>query len=211
MWLAEKDRKYLNDIYAKAYKKYFGWTASTPGGKPLSYQEAVVVARDELERFHGLRCTEIHAKHDARVLAINTEANKRGLITSTVVLQQIERAMYERDLALEKFGTVTDAKVRAAARKIMAEELANTKLRVQADRDALNMITQRARTGGIPQSDLQRAMDEEVYAEYLRFLLGLSPEVALAHVDNDPLFFFNLSSTYFNRLKAEMERRGWRT
>jgi len=210
MWLSEKDRKYLNDIYAKAYKKYFGWTVATPGGKPLSYAEALTAARDELETSFTLRRAEIRARHDARVLSINTEANKRGLITSTVVLQQIERALQERDAALEKFATVTDAKVRAAARRIMADELGATRLRVQADRDALNVTARRIGSGGIPQVDLQRAMDEEVYAEYLRFLLALSPEVALAHIDTDPLFHFNLSTAYFNRLKAEMERRGWR-
>jgi len=210
MWLNEKDRKHLNDIYAKAYKKYFGWTAPTPGGKPLSYAEALVAAREELQRFFVARRAEIHAKHDARVLSINAEANKRGLITSTVVLQQIERATAERNLALEKFEHVTDAKVRVAARKIMADELAQTRLRVQSDRDALNAFARRSQSG-ITQAELQRAMDEEVYAEYLRFLLALSPEVALACIDTNPLFFFNLSAAYFNRLKAEMERRGWRT
>ena len=210
MWLEEKDRKYLNDIYAKAYKKYFGWTPATSQGVPLTYQEALAVAREELETFYGLRRAEIHAKHDARVLSINTEANRRGLITSTVVLEQIERAMHERDVALEKFGLVTDAKVRAAARKIMAEELGSARLKAQTDRDTLNMILRRTSAGGVPQVELQRAMDEEVYAEYLRFLLRLSPEIALATVETDPLFFFNLSAVYFNRLKAEMERRGWR-
>jgi len=210
MWLQEKDRQYLNDIYAKAYKKYFGWTVPAPGGKPLSYKEALVAAREELESFYDARRAEINAKHDARVLSINTEANKRGLITSTVVLQQIERAVHDRNLELEKFEHVTDAKVRVAARKIMADELGATRLKMHADRDALNMTLRRVQTGGIPQVDLQRAMDEEVYAEYLRFLLALSPEVALAYVDGDPLFFYNLSTVYFNRLQAEMERRGWR-
>ena len=209
MHLDEKDRKYLNDIYARAYKKYFGWTAPTPDGKPLSYAEALTVARDELETFYTLRRAEIHAKHDARVLSINTEANKRGLITSTVVLQQIERAMYERDLALDKFEHVTDSKVRAAARKLMADELGSARLQMQADRDALNITLRRTQMGGIPNVDLQKAMDEEVYAEYLRFLLALSPDIALAHVDNDPLFLFNLSTIYFNKLKAEMVKRGW--
>jgi len=209
MHLNEKDRQYLNDIYARSYKKYFGWTAPTPGGKPLSYAEALGVARDELETFYSLRRAEINAKHDARVLSINTEANKRGLITSTVVLEQIERAMYERDIALEKFEHVTDAKVRAAARKMMAEELGLARLGMQADRDALNMTLRRVTSGGIPNVDLQKAMDEEVYAEYLRFLLAQSPEVALAYVDNDPLFLFNLSTSYFNRLHTEIERRGW--
>jgi len=209
MYLCEKDRQYLNDIYARSYKKYFGFTAPTPDGKPLSYAEALAAARDELETFYGLRRAEINAKHYARVIAINTEANKRGLITSTVVLEQIERAMYERDIALEKFEHVTDAKVRAAARKMMADELGMTRLRVQSDRDALNMTLRRVQSGGIPPVDLQKAMDEEVYAEYLRFLLALSPEVALAYVDNDPLFLFNLSPTYFTRLQTEINRRGW--
>lgn len=143
MWLNEKDRKYLNDVYARCYKKYFGWTASAPTGRPLSYAEAMNAARDELESFYNARRNEINTKHDVRVLAINTEANKRGLITSTIVLQQIERAEYERDLALSKFETVTEARVRAAARKIMADELGIARLSVQADRDALNMLLEK--------------------------------------------------------------------
>lgn len=211
MWLNEKDRKYLNDIYARCYKKYFGWTASAPGGQPLSYAEAMNAARDELESFYNARRTEINAKHDARVLAINTEANKRGLITSTIVLQQIERAEYERDLALSKFETVTEARVRAAARKIMADELGIARLSVQADRDALNMLLEKTKSGGIPSADIQKAMDEEVFAEYLRFLLDQSPDDALAYVTDDPLFYYNLSQTYFQKLKAQMEQRGWTT
>lgn len=209
MWLPEKDKKYLNDIYAKAHKKYFAWTVPVSGGKPLSYAEALAAAREELESFYATRRTEIFAKHNAKILGINTEANKRGLITSTIVLQQIERAEQERDLALSKFETVTDAKVRIAARKIMADELGRTRLSVQADKEALKFALERTKVGGIPVADLQKALDEEVYAEYLRFLLALSPDVALAYVDNDPLFFYNLSAIYFNKLKAEMAKRGW--
>lgn len=209
MWLSEKDKKYLNDIYAKAYKKYFAWTAPVPGGKPLSYAEALVAAREELEVFYATRRTEIFAKHEARILGINTEANKRGLINSTIVLQQIERAKHERDIALSKFETVTDAKVRIAARKIMTDELGQTRLLAQSDRDALKFALELSKVGGISVADLQKAFDEEIYAEYLQFLLALSPEIALAYVNNDPLFFYNLSATYFNKLKAEMDKRGW--
>lgn len=209
MWLNEKDKKYLNDVYANAYKKYFSWTAPTPNGTPLTYQEALVAARDELDIFYTVRRAEINSRHDARALAINTEANKRGLITSTVVLQQLDKALAERDIALSKFETVTDAKVRAAARKMMADELGAARLRVQADRGAHDMLLRRNQVGGLPQTDLQRAMDEEVFAEYLRFLLSQTPQNALAYVNTDPLFVYNLSQTYYDKLKAQMVLRGW--
>jgi len=90
------------------------------------------------------------------------------------------------------------------------DELGKARLSVQADRDAQKAVFERTKIGGIPAGDLQKAMDEEVYAEYLRFLLALSPEVALAHVDHDPLFLYNLSTTYFQKLLAKMEKRGWR-
>jgi hypothetical protein len=181
----------------------------------LSYAEALTIAREELESFNQIRRTEINAKHNARVLLINTEANKRGLITSTIVLQQIERAENERDLALSKFEVITDAKVRQAARKLMAEELGMVRLQMQADKDSLDMLIRRTNMGGVPTADLQRLMAEEVYAEYLRFMLSFSPEVALAIFDNDPIFFYNLQNVggtnYFNKLKDELEKRGWRT
>jgi len=211
MWLSEKDRKRLNDVFARAHKKYFGWKVSVPGDTPMTSAEAHTAARESLEQQNALRRAEINARHDARVLAINTQANARGLITSTIVLQQLQQAQYNRDRALALFETVTEQRIRTTARQIMASELGRVRLQMQADRDGQNMVFERTRVGGIPQADLQRAVDEEVYAEYLRFLLALSPEVALAHVDHDPLFLFNLSTPYFNRLKAEMERRGWRT
>jgi len=197
MYLNEKDRQCLNDIYARAYKKYFAKTPAM-GGKPLSYAQALTAAREELENFYAVRTAEIHAKHNARVLAINFEADQRGLLLSTIVLQQIAKAEHDRDVALEKFETVTDAKVRAAARKILAEQMEQTRLVIQSDLAAI-------RQAGI--ADPEICMNEEVYAEYLRFLLKLEPEVAVAYLDDDPLFGYNLSELYFRKLEHELRKR----
>jgi hypothetical protein len=197
MYLNEKDRQYLNDIYARAYKKYFAKTAHI-GGKPLPYARALEIAREELETFYAVRIAEINAKHDERVLGINTRAAERGILTSTIVLHMIEKAEHDRTLALEKFETVTDAKVRAAARKIMAEQLGQTRLAVQVDIDAIKQTSA---------SDPGKAMNEEVYAEYLRFLLKLDNEVAAAYINDDPLFGYNLSAEYFGKLENEIRKR----
>ena len=228
MCLNQTDINYLNEIYARAYKKHFAFSTAV-GFAPISYTEAVEAARDELEDFYALRRGEINAKaadritqitadYETRVIAINNEAAARGLLGSTVVLYQlgqalsdkqakIDRAEYDRDTALSKFETVTDAKVRTAARKMMNDNAAAMRLRITADKHTLDMLYRQTSIGGFSTIEKQKAMDEEVYGEYLAWLLVKDPQDAFAYVDDDPLFFFNLSTVYYNKLKTEMQTR----
>ena len=204
MFLNETDRKHLNELYARAYKKYFAYTSTIGMGEMLGYSEAIEAARDELERYNTAMRTEIENKFADRVNAINTEAGKRGLITSTIVLQQLEKAAYEKGLMLLKFETVSDAKVRTLARKMLSDNMTQIRLSLTADKNSLDMHNKSSMT----QTEKQKAVDEEVYGEYLRWLLSINPDVALSYVTDDPLFYYNLSATYLTKLTTEMQARG---
>lgn len=209
MRLNDSDRKYLIEVYARAYKKYFALSGGT-GAAVLNYNEAFEAARDELEAYNTARRAEINTKFNERIIAINTEAGKRGLLTSTIVIQQIEKAEYDRTVMLAKFESVADSQIRALARKMMNDNAALIKAQQKADKDSLDMFAKQSSVGGFSTVEKQKAMDEEVYCEYLRFLLSKSPEVALSYIDDDPLFYYNLSSAYYEKLLAEAEKRGWR-
>lgn len=211
MRLNDTDRKYLDEVYARAYKKYFAFSSSGIFTDALTFNDAFEAAREELEAYNTARRKEINTKFNERIAEINTEAGKRGLLTSTIIMQQIEKAEYDRTITLQKFESVTDSQIRALARKMMNDNAALLKLQQKADKDSLDIFTKQSTVGGFSTTEKQKAMDEEVYGEYLRFLVAQSPEVALSYIEDDPVFYFNLSTEYYQKLLAEAEKRGWRT
>jgi len=229
VFLNEQERRELNSFYVSAYRKHFayGTGLKTREIKPLSYTDAVKLAREELEEFFDNRRKEIawrnekriaqaDREHTQRVLAINTDAGKRGLLGSTIVLHQLElarierqtkidRADFDKAVALARFENVTEGRVRTQARRLMSDSAATIRLGIQSDVATWNQLH---RTRGLTtNAERQRAMDEEVLAEFKRFLLSKSPAVAVSLVENDPLFFQNLSNDYHQRLIQEMRRR----
>ena len=116
--------------------------------------------------------------------------------------------LHSSALALARFDAVTENRVRSHARRKMSDNAALLRLGMQSDKNTLDM--HHKTRGTITNTERQRNMDEEVFAEYKRWLLTKSPEVALAYVENDPLFHFNLSLAYYHRLVHEMERRAVR-
>ena len=230
MWLSEQDRDYLNAFYAQAYQRHFAFSSNIGMVPQLTYAEAVNTARDELEEYFKVRRTEItertnnrimqiNTDYDTRIIGINNDANARGLIGSTIVLHQLEnarkerqlnidRAQFDRDIALARFENLTENRIRAHARRKMSDNTALLRLGMQSDINTLDM--HHKTRGTITNTERQRNLDEDVFAEYKRWLLTKSPEVALALVDGDPLFYFNLSLQYYSRLVHEMERRAVR-
>jgi|GEM_PF-5208182 len=210
MVLTETERQLLQEVYTRAYKKYFAFSSTAAGGVvPFNYAEALEVAKAELARLDDIKRAEIEAKYAARVLTVNTDADKRGLGTSTAALQLTAKADEERTLALSKLDTASDARVKALARKMLADNAAVMRLSLTADKNSLDMFVTQSKAGGYTDAEKQKAMDEEVYAEYLRFLLGKPPNDAFSIVQSDPLFFYNLSAEYFTRLSKALQDRAW--
>jgi septal ring factor EnvC (AmiA/AmiB activator) len=194
--------------------------------RPMTYGEALIAARESVTQQNEVRRTEITARADhkiadittdynAAVLSINTEAGKRGLLGSTVVLHQLERALadkvtrierveFDRDVALKKYEDATESKIRAEARRIMSSEAAAARLAHEIDNES---IERRIKNDVLTATEAQKALDEEVYAEYLRWLLSKPDKTAFLHVTGDPIFYHNLSNAYYNKLVAEIEKR----
>ena len=191
MWLNDEDRKLLNDIYARAYKKYN--TGSTEG------LEFSLLAQAESYDAHK-RVERVCQRYDEQVARINANAAKRGMLSSTVVLEQLDRA-------LERCNTEVSAienKLFIENRKFsLAIEKERSAAASRGFRNMLELVKARA-TATV---DSQTFIDEEVYAEYFAWLGGQDRMDAVAYVQNDPLFVFNLSSTYYNKLLQEMKNR----
>jgi len=227
MWLNQTDRDYLNSVYAIAYKKWFAGKFNMGNIQMMNYAEAVEQAKQELEEFYQNRREEIKERtklkidaiereHTRRTNAINNDASSRGLLGSTIVLHQLENARNERSVKLERveldkqsqlerFAHTTERQIRTNARRIMSDQAALLRVGLAADQHSYRVMFDTR--GVLANNERQRAMDEEIYGEYKRWLLTHSPEVALAYVDGDPLFYFNLSSSYYQRLVDEFERR----
>lgn len=240
MRLTSKERSYLNQIYVSAYKKYF--TMSTDYGiemdasriesvEPLTWEESLALAtaqlgarRAQINAAYNEKIALAEANHIKTVALLNTEAQKRGLINSTIVVQSLSRAFAEKTAKIELLESERVAKLdklegetlQSLARKIHSDATRNA---VSARRLNLTIAQsksmQQARSltarirNTIQTSESQRLLDEEVYAAYLSFLFGYSVSDALSLINDEPVFGLNLSETYYTKLQQEMARRGY--
>ena len=250
MLLNDKDRVYLNGIYARAYKKHFAAATNYVNYKPsvlFTWQEALEIAETELSRTNDLRREEINHSYDYRVglisqrmernqllyneqvIKINDNAAKRGMITSSVVLYQLEKAAQthaerqtaavnqieeleiRRDLALAKCEASINEKTERNAKKLWNESrklaLAAQKEQGTAQSRSYKDMLALAKLKLTIPFNAQQNMDEEVYGEYLEWLLAQVPADALDYVTNEPLFALNLSPTYYAKLLNEVTGR----
>ena len=117
--LTDEERKEINEIYARAVKKYLTATVDyatnlqpTP---PITMEDAIEIARMELDGIMMSREEKMNEQADHRIskqqerkarlqdrlntkiARINTDAHKRGVANSTVVATQLARAISEHE------------------------------------------------------------------------------------------------------------------
>ena len=252
MHLPQHEQKMLNDIFARAVKKHTaGLTTFTDlitVPDPMTDVQAAEAARLELEHANGIRRDQINQDHEARyerlrnrlakleqrfndkVTAVTTQAGRRGVQNSTIVLDQIHRltATLSQDrnilhaemehihrqqtLALNKLEANFETRIGALAKRLQTDSVRQNIAAVrEKSLQAYRSGRALALSGGIQSAQdevaAQRRVDEEVYAHYLRFLLSKPPIQARQHIEHDMTFYFNLSQTYFTRLRNEIRRR----
>ncbi|MCL2569802.1 MAG: hypothetical protein FWE16_01175 [Firmicutes bacterium] len=250
-FLSPQERIDLDIQYARILRKFtVGGTdfideINTP--TPLTQDEAHMIAKQQLEELVNTKIAEINEtaaertrrlkerleninqQYFDRVEKINSDAHRRGLSQSTIVLVQRENALQDkirkeesiyaqidhteerRYLVTERHRITLYTRLGALAKRLHAESV---RLNVIASREkshqksrSLRHMTHLQRTRLDISLNTQEIIDEELYAVYLQFLFAKNPRHARDLVDNDPLFFFNLSSTYFMRLLNAVEER----
>jgi hypothetical protein len=233
--LDEADRKFLNEIYARAYKKFFAFATdyadilipcvigldSAREQAQAEYEAYCDHMRDTVNASYRGKVDRIESDYEARVARINDDIYKRGLAEGSAGVwllaralagkqARIEEAVVAKDLKLAKLDIDCADKIERRAKKIYNEALRNNIAIAESASIMGSRSLNEAQGLGLTAVQAQKLLDEEVYAQYLLFLLKFPYDVALGFVDDDPLFNYNLSASYYDRLVGEMEERGWR-
>ena len=236
-YLTHAEREYLDGIFARTLRKYnVGGTdflnlIEEP--KVLTHEEAVELARDQLIRKSEVQLEQLHSniarrteralkQYESRVAQIKTDATRRGMQNSTVVLSQLDRAArakdaeidfieQDRELRSERIKLTADARVEALGKRIHADSM-RTNIQVLREKSAQHSRSyrdwlqfQHARLT-LP-INTQATAEQEIYDRILEFMLTLPPRRAANIVDNDPVFFFNLTPVQYSRMFTELTRR----
>jgi len=250
--LTPDERKQVNAIFARVWKKFHAgatsqWEMIEPN-TPLTMEEAKIVARAEFEATNFARIEQFHKRashqisrqkdrlraneerYNARVATINTDAQRRGLATSTIVMTQLERAVSEKHAAdqivereivnaeltrennLARLSADTDRRVEALAKRIhmdsMRMNLAAFKERCEQQSRAYRDMLQMQQVRMVTPINAQQLIDDELHGAYMHWLFtNKTPAEARSLLNNEPVFTWNLSAAGAVRLRNEIVRR----
>ena len=251
--LTPQERLQLQEVFTNAHRKYnLGLTDKRLELAPpvvMTIDQAREIAEHQIEaelvtrqaqiteraqimidRQHK-RIARVNAQYQERVARINTDAGRRGLLSSTAVMVQLERAESARNeaisaheteisflearlqLDLQRLDVTLGNRVEALAKRIHNESqrtaVAVVRERaMQADRNYSNWKSwQRVRLELNLDAKVQSAIEDEVFFEYKAFLLRQHPERAFQLIDNDPVFFFNLTVPQWIQMRTIMQNR----
>ncbi|MCL2755928.1 MAG: hypothetical protein FWE45_02635 [Firmicutes bacterium] len=250
-YLTDKERVEINLIMARTYRKYNVGGTDVPDlveiPRPLTWEQAKQQAIEEAERLNVIRIDRINdeqskrrerqllrkqrinEQYKARIARINTDAGRRGILNSTIVLNQLERAHIAKQEAetaindeiefievtrnsrIDQQNTTFEQRAEALARRIHIDSVRinvqaireKAVQRSRAFRDLIHLSQVRLTTP----INTQTMIDQEIYDEYVTFLVKQLPRRAVSLVSNDPVFFFNLPHTMWLRLYNEFNRR----
>jgi len=172
----------------------------------MKHTDAIKNATHEIDTQIATQTNQINANYNAKVLAINNEAALRGLLSSTVVLQQLDAALLDKQTALANLTLGRDAKIQVLAQRMISANATAQRTAMASDRDSWN----RMKAGGVTDIQKQKALDEEMYAEYFAFLIAKPKSEALTYVSNvggEYSIFDNLSPTYVTKLQNAINGR----
>ena len=205
-FLDEEQKHQLNEIYVTIVRKYkSNATESMYLNLPprMTVQDAEVLAEFDL----ASRRSIIMENYNERVENINNNATRRGMSNSTIVLQQLERALVRKQEALERLDNIKDK----LAKRIFTN---NQKLALSIERQKSTSISRALRDFvavsrmklSVPYNT-QTLIDTELYDAYLAWLLKYPPETAYAYVNHNAIFYINMGITKWQEILAELDTR----
>jgi len=252
-WLTESERARLQEIFSNAFRKYnVGLTDQLQyldAPVLLSIEDARQIAMHQLDADLELRkskakertnimierqqkrISRINTQFAERVARLNTDAGRRGLLSSTSVITQMERAQNARDEAIaacdaeisfleirleldvQRLSFGHDQRVEILAKRIHNESQRNAVMvvRERATQLARNYsnwkLWQRTRAELNLDNQARIGVENEIFYEYKAFLLGQDSLRAYQLVTSDPLFFHNLTQAQWVRMAQIMQDR----
>ncbi|MCL2846365.1 MAG: hypothetical protein FWE38_01615 [Firmicutes bacterium] len=168
-------------------------------------------------------------RYNERVARINTDASRRGILNSTIVVDRLQTARSERDEALEKGQTAiteimerfhhdnqvaelvnNDRRAALSARlhtESIRNHLAVLREKSTQKRHALRELVNMERVRLTTPINSQRMIDQEIHDSYLVWLMRHSEQRAFNLVQWDPLFYSNMSRAMWIQLRDNMANR----
>ena len=252
-FLSREERIEIETMASRIRRKYLTGSTDTtdlmhvPG--VLTQEQAFLLAGRELESENASRVETINARADRRIerknaelqradetrhrrlSQINNEASRRGMLNSTIVLDQIRRIEdahmtfvravssevsfidNQRDIDLDNLSRTTAQRINAAAKRLHSESLRQNLAAVrekslQQSRSYRQWVDlERNVMNVVTESRRNTAMLEEIYEAFFKFLAEQDPVRAYVLVDSDPTFALNLRDTTTNN--ATERSRFW--
>jgi len=207
LYLTQTQIKQLNDIYMGIVRKYTNYSTESialSGVLPLTQSDCTAMAEDQTA---GKR-TKVLNDYADRVMQINTNAAKRGLSQSSVVIALLDKALTQKNDALAQLDAAVDklaAKILSDNQKLICSierEKSTGKSRSLRDYIAMSRLNI---TASVPTA--QSLIDEDLYNAYLEWLLQFTPADALSYLQNNAVFYQNCSTANYQKLLTEITRR----
>ena len=251
--LSMQERAHLNKIFTDAHRKYnTGMTdvaheldapvvLSMDDARSLAHmqldeklairQTKVIDAAENRMRRENLRKTRAQKQFTERIARINTDAGNRGMLSSTGVLNQLERAenahndavnaidaeiafiQSRMELDLQRHALAHDARVEALAKRMHNESQRNAVAVVrergaQINRNYQNWKSwQRARLELNLAPHIRQAIQDEIFYEYKSFLFAQTPNRAHELLTSESLFLANLTGEQWSRMLNLIQSR----
>jgi|GEM_PF-1798158 len=205
-FLSLDQARQLNDIYMNIVRKYRNnatesvWLDTFPR---LTLQDAQALAETEVAD----RRNRILDTYNARVKNIEDNATARGLMDSTIVLEQLDRAYARKAESDQRLDNIEDKLVK----KILAD---NSKLALQVEREKSisksrslrDFVTVSKMKLTVPYN-AQTLIDNEVYDAYLAWCINYPPQLAWEYVNTNAVFLLNMTVAKRAELIATLNTR----
>ena len=206
LFLTKDQIRQLDDIYTSIVRKYRNQStesAMLDSIPRITKEDAEALAEAEL----GARRDKILETYTHRVENINENAYNRGLLNSTIVLEQLDRAYAKKAADLERLDNMTERLVK----KIMAD---NAKLSFSIEREK-SISRSRALRDFVAVNKMkisvpynaQALIEQDVYDAYLAWLLQYTPQDAYDYVNHNTIFLLNMGSTKRSELISTLNTR----
>ncbi|MCL2587467.1 MAG: hypothetical protein FWE31_04500 [Firmicutes bacterium] len=177
------------------------------------------------------RIARVNKQFNERIARINTDAGRRGLLSSTAVIDQMQRAQDARNDAIDaheaeiaslqarleldkqRITFAYENRVEALAKRIHNESQRNAVaiVRERATQHTRNYNNwkswQRTKLELNIEPQVQKAIQDEVFYEYKAFLLSQCPDRANHLVAAEPIFFFNLTHDRWTQMVDMLAQR----
>jgi len=204
--LTDEQTVQLNDIYVRIVKKFTSFATDSVflmATSQITLEEAAQIAELEL----GAKRAKIIEDYNDRVAAIEANALKRGMMYSTFVLDQLDKAFVRKIDALARLESAEEK----LAKKVFAD---NQKFGLAVEREkavsksrSLRDFVAASRMKNTVTYDAQTQIDEELYTAYLAWLLQFAPVHGLNLLEGNRLFVVNMGAGQYNKLVADMSWR----